>query len=367
MPFYAKDFSRGRNNDFGPPGRPCILLAVADSLKNKNKNQQSQIQYKILQSWPSTLVHSLFSPLIHNIMETNVRWPTLSNRELRPNQPYRNLTSNPVTFATTAKLVHASQPAITIKPPPRPSFPLLVHQKFRTLYQCTEHRPDAQSNRKPSPAPRTPAREANTTCRPATDGTLSRWKQRRKPASPQRSSVDDDAPARTEGKKNARQPPVPIAGSIARSQCTPQARTNGQLSPACDLPENDRACLRGTHAQSQAERDTQRPAAANTSLAYGRAEATRGRISGVGPSTCGPDPFPRRGSGLDVQRRRPDPGRRGAIRWPARAEGTVHRPVRERWTGVADPVAPAGHCFGSPSCVKYWYWMSRVLLVQIIR
>ena len=52
-----------------------------------------------------------------------------------------------------------------------------------------------------------------------------------------------------------------------------------------------------------------------------------------------------------MQRRRPDPDRRGAIRWPARVEGTVHRPVRERWTGVADPVAPAGHCFGSPTCV----------------
>lgn len=160
----------------------------------------------------------------------HVRWPTLSNPELRPNQPYRNLTSNPVSFATTAKLVHGSQ----LSPSNHRHGVRFITcasevQNTAPVYRSTV--PTHKTTRNPARLRgRPPAREANTTCRPATSGScgiISRCKQRRKPTtSPQRSGVDDDEPARTE--ENARQPPAPIAGSMARGQCTPQARADGR-------------------------------------------------------------------------------------------------------------------------------------------
>ena len=174
------------------------MPAAADSLKKTAAADTIQEAGRLLWSIPRS-VH-----LIHDIKKTNVRRPTLSNPELRPNQPYRNLTSNPVTFATTAKLVHGSQ----LSPSNHRHGVRFITcasevQNTAPVYRSTV--PTHKTTRNPARLRgRPPAREANTTCRPATSGSCgitSRCKQRRKPTtSPQRSGVDDDAPASTEEK-----------------------------------------------------------------------------------------------------------------------------------------------------------------------
>ena len=102
---------------------------------------------------------------------------------------------------------------------------------------------------------------------------------------------------------------------------------HGQL---CDLPENDRPCLGGTHAQAQAqslpERDTQRPGRAQLSSHVSRTNTTRGRL-------CRSERL-----GRGSLRRWPDRDRRDRIRRPGRAGGRIQGSVRAWWTGSPGPL-----------------------------